>query len=37
VEGESELKYGSDYNIVLNGPEEWLFVVEASTGYGLVG
>jgi len=22
----------ADYNVVLNGPEEWLFVVEASTG-----
>ena len=21
----------ADYNVVLNGPEEWLFVVEAST------
>jgi hypothetical protein len=27
----------ADYNVVLNGPEEWLFVVEASTGYGLAG
>ncbi len=27
----------ADYNLVLNGPEEWLFVVEASTGYGLAG
>jgi hypothetical protein len=27
----------ANYNVVLNGPEEWLFVVEASTGYGLAG
>ena len=27
---QEELK-PADYNLVLNGPEEWLFVVEAST------